>query len=73
MLLLYSGLNAVFNLYKIVANDRNTRDQLVWTAGNGDPTHGVCTPHTCEAREEADTRIIVRERKEIWKEGTWGL
>ena len=25
---------------------RNTRDHLVWTAGNGDPMHEVSIPHS---------------------------
>ena len=25
---------------------RNTRDHIVWTAGNGDPMHEACIPHS---------------------------
>ena len=35
----------VFSRYKDVAKDLNTRDYLVWAAGNGDHTHEASIPH----------------------------
>ena len=43
-LLLNRGLKAVVSQYEIVPKDRNTRDHLAWTIGNGDPMPKVCTP-----------------------------
>ena len=37
------GLNSVLGQYELF-RDRNTRDHLVWTAGNGDPMQ-VYIPH----------------------------
>ena len=45
LLALYTRLNGVFSRCGKVAKDRNTRDHLGWTIGNGDPVHGVCIPH----------------------------
>ena len=43
---------------------RNTRNNLVWTNGNGDTMHEVRIPHKIPRAggilEEADTRIIVK-------------
>ena len=70
----------VFSRCEDVAKDRNTREEhLVWTVGNGDPMYEVCIPHntlrmeTARVKEEvgADTKIIVKGKYEIWKEGTW--
>ena len=41
-LLLYKRLKAVYSRCEHDAKDQNTRDHLVWTAGNGDPMHEVC-------------------------------
>ena len=37
-----TGLRAVLGQYGLFA-DRNTRDYLAWTIGNGDPMHEVCS------------------------------
>ena len=39
------GLKAVLGQYELFT-ERNTRDHLVLTAGNGAPMHGVCMPHS---------------------------
>ena len=39
-----TGLKAVLSQYELLT-DRNTRDHLAGTAGNGDPMHGVRIPH----------------------------
>ena len=36
---------AVSSRCEDVAKDQNTRDNLAWTTGNGDPMHEVCIPH----------------------------
>ena len=36
------GLKTVFSRWEDVAKDRNTRDYLVQTIGNGYPMHGAC-------------------------------
>ena len=50
--------------------DINIRDNLVWTAGNGDPMHEVLIPRRITSRmgtakmkqeEEANTRVVARE------------
>ena len=78
LLLLCTWLKAVLSCCEHVAKDRNTRDYL---EGESVPCTR-CVSHTGylthgnskgEAREEADTRIIVEELYEIWKEGTWAL
>ena len=47
-----------------VEKDRNTRDHLAWTAGNGNPMHEVCIIRMVTTRvkqeDEADNRIIVK-------------
>ena len=43
--LVHRNLRAVLGQYELFT-DRNTRDDLAWTIGNGDPMHGVCTPHS---------------------------
>lgn len=53
----------------MIKRNRNTRDNLARTAGNGALMHEVCTPHSeGEADtgirvkdEETDTRIIARQ------------
>ena len=37
-----TGLKVVLGQYELFT-DRNTADHLVYTIGNGDPMHGVCT------------------------------
>ena len=55
-------LKAVFSLCEDVVDDRKTRDQLSWTAGNEDPVQGgKDTSRMGTARVIADTRIIVKE------------
>ena len=67
LLLLYNWLTAVYSQYKVVPKDRNTRDNLPWIIGNGDPMHEMFIPplHMGTARvkqkEEASSRIIVKE------------
>ena len=38
-------LNAVFSRCEDIAKDQNTKDHLVWTAGNGGPMNEICIPH----------------------------
>ena len=45
-------LEAVFSRCEDVAKDRNTRNYLAWTAGNGDPMHEVCIPHKIPRAQE---------------------
>ena len=41
------GLKQFFSTQQsVILKDLNTRDHLAWTAGNGDPMHEVCIPHT---------------------------
>ena len=39
-----TGLKAILGQYEFFT-DRNTRDYLAWTTGNGDLMHEVCIPH----------------------------
>ena len=70
LLLLHSGLNAVFGQYKVVPKDRNSRDHLAWTAGTGVshargvyPMQDTSRMRTARVKQEedADTRKIVKE------------
>ena len=45
VLLLYSGLKAVFSQYKVVSKDQSTRDNLACTIENEDPKYEVCISH----------------------------
>ena len=44
ILFISTGLKAVLGQYDLFT-DRNTRDHLAWTIGNGDSMHGMCIPH----------------------------
>ena len=80
-MLLYRRLKLVASRCEDVPKERNTRDHLAWTIGNGDPMHEVYptqdTSRMKTARvkqeEDADTGIIVKVWYEIRKEGTCTL
>ena len=58
--LISTGLKAVLGQYKLFT-DRNTRDYLARTIGNGDHMHGVSIPHSMPRGDKTDTRVIARE------------
>ena len=39
------GLNQSLVVVEMMKEDRNTRDNLVWTAGNGGPMQEICMTH----------------------------
>ena len=68
LLLLYSGIKAVFSRYKVVPKtEKQETTKYTWNAGNGDPIHKVVyilhrIPRAWkDQEEEADTRIIEKE------------
>ena len=58
----------VFSRCEDVTKDRNTKNNLIWTAENGDPIHEACIPpgslahgnNEDEARGRSRNKIIAR-------------
>ena len=51
IIIIKTGLKTGLGQYGLFT-DRNTRDHLVWIAGNGDPMHGVCIPQRIRSASE---------------------
>ena len=62
LLLLFSGLKVVFRQYKVISKDRNARDHLSWTTGNGYPMHRVCIPHRIPSAWEQQEWIKMKKQ-----------
>ena len=79
LLLLNTRLKIVFSRCEDVAINRNARDHLVWTIGNGDAMHRVYVSHTGyltygnikdeiagSSRHQNHSKKVVRNIEEIY-------
>ena len=52
---------AVLGQYRLFT-DRNTKDDLAWTTGNGDPMYGMCIQRVAHGNSKGEARGRIRHK-----------